>query len=188
MKIPKKLHICLGIDGKRKKEQLAIVIRGGQVIAAARKFYHMDGSVELASSPFVPESGLNRFFHVSKSRAYLAVCYDAFGITRLRLKNKHFDFVINCIHGFASSGGDSDFARKGLAGVAKEWGVNVYASALFAENRSPTNFPGGITWRLGSKSVTKCTYDDIRLTSKNDIVEISLGKCFLQYFSERGRK
>ena len=179
-----KLHVCLGIDGLNKKEQFALSINQSGIIAIARKFYHMDASVKLAITPFDKENNKERFFEINTKKAYLAVCYDAFGISRLKLDNPNCDFILNVVHGFDNSGGDSDFARKGLAGAAKKWGLNVYASAVFANSRNPANWTAGVRWTHGNNSVKDYKYDDIRIHPKVDTFMTAFTTIYLRYYEE----
>ena len=178
------VHVCLGVDGLSKKEQFALCINETGIVAVARKFYHMDNSVQLAASPFEKENGKERFFNIANKTAYLAVCYDAFGISRSKEKRPDFDFVLNLVHGFDNSGGDSDFARKGLAGAAKRWDLNVYASAVFADNRNAANWTSGVRWTHGANSVKDYKYDDIRIQPKVDTYTTDLATIFIRYYDE----
>jgi len=178
------LHVCLGIDGLNKKEQFALAINQKGIIAIARKFYHMDDSVKLATSPFGKENKKERFFQIKDKNAYLAVCYDAFGISRLKLENPNFNFVLNVVHGFDNSGGDSDFARKGLAGAAKKWDVNIFASAVFADNRNASNWTSGVKWTHGDNSVKDYKYEDIRIDPREDIYKTDFTTIFIRYYDE----
>ena len=179
------LFICFGIDGRRKKDQLALVVNRTGIVSAARKFHHMDSSVELADNAFDLEDNKQRYFTIRGKRAYLAVCYDIFGISKFKLENeKKCDFVIGLIHGFGSSGGDSDFARKGLAGVSKQWNVHTYASAVFSDNRNPTNWTSGVEWTHGNASVKDFTYDQIRIDSELKTLTTDIATIYLRYYDE----
>lgn len=179
-----KLHICLGIDGRNKKDQLAITINNSGIIAIGRKFYHMDDSVFLADNPFSTEQGKQRIFQIKEKIAYLAVCYDIFGISKKKLQNiPNCDFIIGLIHKFDYRGGESDFARKGLAGASKQWNINIYASSIF-EDRNPTNWPSGITWRYGDASVKDFKYDQIRIKSQLKILTTDIAKIYLRTYKE----
>ncbi|NCC99693.1 MAG: hypothetical protein EOL95_08365 [Bacteroidia bacterium] len=104
-----KLFVCFGIDGRHKTDQLALTISKDGIIAVARKFHHMDDSINLADNPFSLEHNKQRHFLIKGKRPYLAVCYDIFGISKFKLDNEsNCDFIIGVIHGFGSSGGDSD--------------------------------------------------------------------------------
>jgi predicted amidohydrolase len=181
----KNIFVCFGIDGKCKSDQLALAINYSGIVAIARKFHHMNNSINLADNAFEKENGKERHFIVKDKKAYLAVCYDIFGITHNKLENKsNCDFVIGTIHGFGGSGGDSDFARKGLAGASKQWDVHIYASAVFSDNRNPTNWTSGVEWTHGNKSVNGFTYDDIRIKSKLEIKKTELATIYFRHYIE----
>ena len=155
------------------------------IVAIARKFHHMDNTIQLADSAFALENNKQRHFLIRGKRPYLAVCYDIFGISKFKLDNENnCDFIIGVIHGFGSSGGDSDFARKGLAGAAKQWEVHSYASAVFSDNRNPTNWTSGVEWTHGSASVKDFTYDQIRIDSNLQTVTTDIASVYLRHYDE----
>jgi len=180
------LNICFGIDGRGGDDQLSLSISKEGIVAIARKFHHNGDIIELAETPFSLEQGNPRHFDLNGRRSYLAVCYDVFGIAQTKLENIHNnDFIICTVHGFDSTNkGDVDFARKGLAGASKQWKIHSYASAVFAENRNPTNWPSGVEWKHGDKSVKKFKYDDIKLDKKRDIRIAEIGTLYLDYYEE----
>lgn len=181
----KNIFVCFGIDGKYKSDQLALTINHSGIIAIARKFHHMNNSINLAVNAFAKENGKDRHFIVKDKKAYLAVCYDIFGITHNKLANKDTcDFVVGVIHGFGDSGGDSDFARKGLAGVSKQWNVHTYASAVFSDNKNPTNWTSGVEWTHGDESVKDFTYNDIRIKSELIITKTDLATVYQRHYHE----
>ena len=184
----KNLVICFGVDSiynNKKKDQLALSVNRTGIVSIARKFHHTDNDINLADSAFEIENGKSRCFEIKNKRAYLAVCYDIYGISNHKLKNElGCDFVLGLIHGFGKTGGDSDFARKGLAGAAKQWGCHVYGSAVFSENRNPVNWPSGVEWRHGEESVKGFKYEDIRINGKTKIITTSIAIVYLQYYSE----
>lgn len=160
-----KLTICFGIDGRdgSKADQMGLAINKSGIIAIARKFHHANDEVNLADSPFSEEDGMRRDFIIKGKRPFIAVCYDVYGIAQNKLENTNSnDFVIGLIHEFEKNrGGDSDFARKGLAGASKQWSVNSYASSVFSGNRNPYNWPSGVEWNHGEASVRDLSYDDM---------------------------
>ena len=179
------LFVCFGIDGRHKTDQLALTISKTGIIAIARKFHHMNVSIELANNAFSFEHDKPRYFKIKGKRPYLAVCYDFFGISKFKLDNElNCDFILGVIHGFDSSGGDSDFARKGLAGAAKQWNVHSYASAVFSDNRNPTNWTSGVEWRHGNASVKDFTYDQIRINSNLKMLATDIATIYLRYYDE----
>lgn len=158
------LVVYAGIDGRSKAEQYAITINKSGTVALARKFHHMDNSVALATSPFSKENGFSRTFSLKGKTIYTAVCYDLFGINQQKVENQeNVDIVIGSIHGFDKSGSAVDFARKGLAGVAKQWNVPVFASSVFSNKLNPQNWPSGVEWKHGKASVKGMKYKDIEL-------------------------
>ena len=179
------LNICLGIDGRYKYDQLLLTINRQGIVAIARKFHHMDKSIELADNPFTLKLSKPRHLELKKKKAYLAVCYDIFGIAQTKPENKNnYDFIIGAIHGFGKSDGDSDFARKGLAGASKQWNINSYAYAVFSDNRNPTNWTSGVEWKHGNESVKNFKYEDIRRERKRQILTAEIGTIFLEYYEE----
>lgn len=183
-----KLTICFGIDGRNgsKGDQMGLAINKSGIIAVARKFHHTNDEVNLADSPFSEEDGMRRDFIIKGKRPFIAVCYDVYGIRKKNLENTdNYDFVIGLIHEFEKNrGGDSDFARKGLAGASKQWNVNTYASSVFSGNRNPSNWPSGVEWNHGEASVKDFYYDDIRLENKSKELETDIAKIYLRYFQE----
>jgi hypothetical protein len=179
------LKICFGIDGRRKKDQLAIAIEKTGVISIARKFHHINKEINLSESPFAKEDGQNRYFFIRGKRAYLAVCYDFFSISQKKvINNDKFDFIIGTIHGFGSNGGESDFARKGMAGASKQWEVHSYASAVFSSDRNPDKWPSGVKWHLGQASVKESNYENIRINATKEVLPFSSGEVHLRYYEE----
>lgn len=179
------LFICFGIDGRHKTDQLALTVSKVGIIAVARKFHHMDDSINLADNAFAIEHNKQRHFLIKGKRPYLAVCYDIFGISTFKLNNENnCDFIIGVIHGFGRSGGDSDFARKGLAGASKQWKVHSYASAVFSDNRNPSNWTSGVEWTYGNASVKDFTYDQIRIDSNLKILSTDIATIYLRNYYE----
>lgn len=185
-KLSSKLFVCLGIDGRNKSDQLALTINNTGIIAIARKFHHTNNDICLADNAFSLENGKERQFSVKSKHGYLAVCYDIFGISQLKLQNElKSDFIIGVIHGFGNSGGDSDFARKGLAGASKQWRIHSYASAVFSDNRNPTNWTSGVAWRHGDKSVKDYKYDQIRIDSRLTKLTTDIATIYLRHYEEK---
>lgn len=179
------LFVCFGIDGRDKNDQLALTVNKAGIVAVARKFHHMDNSINLADNAFALEHNKQRHFLVKGKRSYLAVCYDIYGISKYKLRNQsNCDFIIGVIHGFDSRGGDSDFARKGLAGASKQWKVHSYASAVFCDNRNPTNWPTGVEWTHGNASVKDFTYDQIRIDSDLQTLATNIGTVYMRHYGE----
>ena len=182
--------VCLGIDGLKhnlKIDQLGLAISKTGLIAKARKFHHMDNSINLAKNAFSEEGQKSRFFTINNVNFYLAVCYDLYGINHNKLpKSKAPDKIIGMIHGFdlSDKGSAVDFARKAMAGASKQWGSNCYSSAFFAENVSFENWPSGVNWKHDNDSVTSKKYEDIKIDDnyrKNFDSEFSIS---LRYFEK----
>lgn len=188
------LYISLGIDGsikldnegeKTTVDQFVVTINKNGIVAIARKFHHPNNKIKLAETAFEKESGLKRTFTIKGKKAYLAVCYDVFGISQTKLENKaKSDFILASIHGFDKSGGDSDFARKGLAGASKQWGIRSYGAAVFGDNRNPTNWTSGVKWVHGDASVRTFNYDDIRIQSELSTLETDIGTVYMRSYKE----
>lgn len=162
--------VILGVDSLKRKEHMGIAINKCGVISIARKFYHPDGGLILSDGPYDKELGKSRIIEVNGKKFYLAVCWDTFGLNKLKVENTHkVDAVISLIHSFNKSGvgsSSTDFARKGLAGAAKNWKVKVFGSAIFSENRNTENWPCGVKWKHGDKSVGELTYNDIKMKGR----------------------
>jgi len=184
------LFICFGIDGRQKKtDQLALTVNKSGIVAIARKFHPTEQNkidkILLADNPFTKENNKQRDFIIKGKLAYLSVCYDIFGISKRKLENENnYDFIIGVIHGFGKRGGDSDFARKGLAGASKQWKVHSYASAVFSDNRNPINWTAGVKWTYGNASVKDFTYDQIRIDSDLKTLKTEIATVFLRYYHE----
>ena len=182
-----KLVICVGVDGRNSADQLAVAVDKKGIISAARKFYDEGGWVNLAKTAFEKEDGLERTFTINKKKAYVAVCWDAKGIYRNNIAKHECDFLINVIHGFGktTSREDSQFVRKIMAGAAKYWRVHLYAASTFFDDRPHGNWPSGIKWTHGEKSVNDFTYKDISIKPESEnSINTNLGKIYLSYYYE----
>src|SRR5207249_2238340 len=145
--------ICVGIDGRVFQDQTAIAIRQEGRISIARKFHPTAdeaGLISLAQDYLAPEDAVPRVFTVSDKKFYLCVCYDVFGIHHNGLNNPGVDAALTLAHRFCRKGegmsGDVDFARKGLAGAAKQWACPVFGSVVFVDRHVPPNWPSGVLW------------------------------------------
>lgn len=164
--------VCVGVDGRNDKDQIAIAVSKNGIIAAARKFFPTDdekGYIEVAESPFTGEMGLPRMFSVMGRQVYLAVCYDGFGIRKMQLNNPGVDIVVDLAHGFYNRGeggsGDVYFAKHGFAGTSKQWRCPVVGSATFFGRRIPPNWPSFVLWNQGRKGTKEWSYADNPLAS-----------------------
>lgn len=169
---------CVGVDGRNSRDQLGVVLSRKGIIAIGRKFYpaSAEAHVRVVAAPdhLSAENGKPRIFEHGGARFYIAVCNDVFGLPHLWLENPGVDAVLAPVHGFCRRGegpsGDSDFARKGLAGASKQWGCPVFAGAVFFQRDIPEAWPSGVMWDKGEMSVKKWRYADNAL---KPIVEVS---------------
>ena len=172
--------VCVGVDALSQKDQFAIALNKDGVLAMARKFFPTDdeaGVINLAGDPFSGESKYPRTFLVKGKMAYLAVCYDSFGIRKKSVKRQNIDLIVNLIHGFNPKGesgsGDVYFAKHGLAGSSKQWGCPTYAAAVFSRCNVPPNWPTGVMWNQGIKSTQKWKYVENTITQPEPLIVTS---------------
>jgi hypothetical protein len=168
--------VCVGVDALSQKDQFAIALNKDGVLAMARKFFPTDveaGVINLASDPFSGESKYPRTFLVKGKMAYLAVCYDSFGIRKTSVKRQNIDLIVNLIHGFNPKGksgsGDVYFAKHGLAGSSKQWGCPAYGAAVFSHRNVPSNWPTGVMWNQGDKSTLEWKYVENALVQPDSL-------------------
>lgn len=159
--------LAIGIDASDQRDQLAIALNRDGILARARKFFPTDderGNINLADDPFVGEIGQPRTFMLKGKKAYLAICYDSFGIRKKKVKRPAVDLIVNLVHGFypPSEGGSGDvyFAKHGFAGSSKQWRCPTFAAAVFFDRKVPTNWPTGVMWNQGSKSTQNWKYSE----------------------------
>lgn len=172
--------VCVGIDGRSGKDQVGVAVNQQGIIAIGRKFYptdqEWDNGIEPAEGYFEQEGGHSRVFRAGGRSYYVAVCYDIFGIRHEELENPGVDVVLGLIHGFCRKGegpsGDVDFARKGLAGAARQWGCPAYASAVFWGRSVPEAWPSGIEWNQGDASVKNWKYEQNPLEWDEERLEV----------------
>jgi len=118
------LRICLGIDGNRGLDQMALLFTRSGLEGIGRKFYPTDiEKIDEAESFLSLEQGYERVFHLKHKKFYMAVCYDSFGLKKMNLKNPKVDVILDLVHQFRPKGkgnsGDVFFARHGFAGASK---------------------------------------------------------------------
>jgi hypothetical protein len=161
------LIICVGIDCNYSENQLAVAVGKDGIRAFGRKFYPTEDekeTVKLADSYLDEELNYKRIFEVKGRKAYLAVCYDSFGIRKKKLENPGVDFVLNMIHRFVPKGeggsGEVYFAKHGLAGASKQWNCPVFGAAMFKRREVPINWPTGVIWNQGDISTKFWKYSD----------------------------
>jgi hypothetical protein len=163
--------ICLGIDGKydegkdQSKDQIAIAIGKHGIQAIGRKFHPTKGEkgvIKTARDYSSMEEGKPRVFSLNGKRYFLAVCYDSFGIRQERIPNFGIDVILDLVHGFGGGYGKGHpyFARHGFAEASREWGCLVFGAAVFSHPIKPKNWPSGVYWNKGNKSLKKWKYKD----------------------------
>ncbi len=160
-----KTVICLGIDGRHSKDQIALAIDREGIVAAGRKFHPAPGEdIGAAASVTAAEDDYPRMFRVKGKTAFLAVCYDGFGIRQKHLSNPGVDIILDLVHGFNPIGegdsGDVYFAKHGFAGSSKQWRCPTFGAAVFFDRNVPPNWPTGVSWNQGEKSTQKWHYDE----------------------------
>jgi len=163
----RKSIVCFGVDGRESKDQVAAAVWAHGLLSLARKFHPTNEEkdfIEAASGPDAEEGDHSRIFEVAGKRAFLAVCYDGFGIRHRALPNPGVDLVLDLIHRFNPKGqggsGDVYFAKHGLAGSSKQWGCPAFGAAVFFNRPIPMSWPTGVLWNQGSKSTQRWKYSD----------------------------
>jgi len=163
--------VCFGIDGRatkdQVKDQIAVAIGSNGVIASARKYHptdEEDGFIDVAPDPFIGEGKYSRMFEIAGRRAFLAVCYDSFGIRQRSLSNPDIGIIINLVHKFNPKGEGSSsegyFAKHGFAGSSREWGCPTFGAAVFFNRTIPPRWPTGVLWNQGVKEIKYWKYSD----------------------------
>lgn len=168
---------CFGIDGRGSKDQLAIAVTKNEIIGVGRKFHPTNYErerISFAKNYTHGDSGYSRIIDIKGRKAFLAVCYDGFGISQNKLKNPGVDLVFNLVHGFYPRGeggsGDVDFARKGFAGASKQWGCPVFGAAVFFDRPIPGKWPTGVSWKSGDISTRAWRYSYNTVSPKAEFV------------------
>ncbi|CAK7037031.1 hypothetical protein [Tissierella sp.] len=183
--------VCLGIDGRKGKDQIGLAINKLGIISVGRKFYPTDsekGFILAAKDYLADEGGYSRLVEVKNRKFYLSICYDGFGIRKLNLSNPGVDGVINLVHGFHRQGfggsGEVYFAKHGFAGTSKQWGCVTFGSATFFNRHIPENWPAAVLWNQGHKSTSQWKYTDnaiqpvneVAVQAKNEIAKVRIYK------------
>lgn len=157
--------LCVGIDAFDSEDQLALALNKDGMLAMARKFFptrEESPYIRLAGSPYIGERNHERTFMIRDKKAYLAICYDSFGIRHQKVQGIGADLIVNLVHGFYPPGeggsGDVYFAKHGFAGASKQWGCPTYAAAVFFNRSVPPNWPTGVLWNQGSKNTKDWKY------------------------------
>lgn len=169
--IPGNIIVCFGIDGSEDPEgyardQIAVAADRTGIIALGRKFHPQKGErnhVNLAGGFNVLEDGKCRIFRFLEKSYYLAMCYDSFGIKNLDIKNPGVQGIIELAHRFNprphERSGESDFARHGFAGIARQWNCTAYGTGVFFRRRVPERWPTGVIWNQGTISTKDWKYE-----------------------------
>ncbi len=166
-----KAIVCFGVDAQGSMDQFAVAITEDGILALGKKFFptvNEDGYINLASDAHAGDAGFPRTFTVKGKKAYLAVCYDSFGIKKKHVPRNGVDIILNLVHEFGPAGqvggGDVFFARHGFAGCSREWNCPTFAAVVFSERKVPLNWPTGILWTLGSKTTKAWHYSDNQIS------------------------
>ncbi|MDK2942875.1 MAG: hypothetical protein PWP56_2388 [Acetobacterium sp.] len=181
--------VCLGIDGRNDKDQLALAVDRNGIISLARKFYPTDGerdSIDLAINYLSLENGFERMIKIKGKRLYMAVCYDVYGIKER--ENPNVDGILNLVHRFNPKGygssGESYFAKNGFAGASKHWKCPVFGAVTFFMRNIPEKWPSGVLWNQGNKEVKAWRYDDNGINPINEVeVNFDNEQALIRYFS-----
>ena len=178
--------ICLGIDGRNGKDQIAIAISKEGIKAIGRKFYPASqekGCVELANDYLSKEENKSRIFDLNGRKYFLCACYDSFGIKHNELQNPNIDIILDLIHGFYPKESEANFARHGLAGASNQWKCPVFAATVFFK-LIPKNWPSGIYWDKGKTYSSACTYESISIRPINEMsLDISEGLALVRIYN-----
>lgn len=185
-------RVCLGIDGRSGKDQLAVAVSKDGIEALGRKYNPTDSErayIQAAPGHLSLEHGYARVFTFLGRRWYMAVCYDVFGISQQRLSNPGVDVVVVAAHQFWPRGkgdsGDNYFARLGFAGASKQWGCPVFGTAVFF-GKDPGRWPTGIVWRSGARLPRQCRYADNQLWPSDEVcVTSDYSKALIRKFDLR---
>jgi len=183
--------VCLGVDGRGYRDQLAMAIGKEGILAVARKFHAAPNEqINLAKAPLVAESYFPRIFSFNRIRYFLAVCYDSFGIRHRRLPNPEVDVVLNLVHQFNPSSermsNERNFARHGFAGASRQWNCLVFGSAVFFHRRVSESWPTGVYWDQGDRSTMEWKYNDNAIRVMESIRKnIPEGEALIRFYDIR---
>jgi hypothetical protein len=192
-----RIAVTFGVDGRRHKDQLGVALDArGAVVGMARKFYptrEEKGKLAAAASWDAKEDGFPRIAMLFGRRFFLAVCYDAFGIKKRHLRNPGVDAVLDHVHLFNPRGtrnsGDVLFARHGLGGASRQWGIPVFAAVRFVKRTVPEKWPSGVLWKgTKSRSTLETAYARIAIPPERTLlVPTVAGRCVVRIFPPLNR-
>jgi hypothetical protein len=160
--------VCIGIDGRvtqYAKDQIAIAISKKDIEAIGRKFCSAPDEekyVDVAKSYLSTEDGKSRVFKLNGRKYFLCACYDCFGIRKRGISNFGIDVILDLVHGFGGDYGKGApyFAKLGFSWTSKLWNCFVFGAAVFFHPIKPKNWPSGVYWNQGNKSIRKWKYED----------------------------
>jgi hypothetical protein len=170
-----KTTVCFGIDGRDSIDQIAVAVTKAGIVGVGRKFHPTSDEkerIQLANSYTEGDSGYPRIININGKNAFLAVCYDGFGIRQRHLENPGVQLVFDLVHGFMPIGeegsGEVYFAKHGFAGSSKQWKCPVFGAAVFFNREIPQKWPTGVVWNQGTKSTKKWRYIDNPMLPQNE--------------------
>lgn len=160
--------VCIGIDGRvtqHAKDQIGIAISKKGIEAIGRKFCSApdeEKHVDVAKSYLSTEDGKSRVFELNGRKYFLCACYDCFGIRKRGISNFGIDVILDLVHGFGGDYGKGTpyFAKLGFSWTSKLWNCVVFGAAVFFHPIKPKNWPSGVYWNQGNKSIRKWKYED----------------------------
>jgi len=171
--------VCVGVDGRDGKDQVALAINSNGIIAAGRKFYPTQEEinyVDLATNYMSEEDGYSRVFRLGEKTFFLAICYDSFGIKKINTENPGVDAILNLVHGFYPVGqggsGVGYFARYGFAGASKQWGCPIFGAAVFFNRQVPKRWPTGVFFDESIDDIKVWKYEH-NLISQTEVIEVA---------------
>ena len=121
-----------------------------------------DAIAKWLNSTHTCQKGRPRIFTFGGQQYYLAVCYDGFGMKRVKRTGAPvIHGIINLVHFFTpprnEGAGAGYFARYGFAGASKAWQCPVYAAVRFG-GPIQENWPTGVLWDQGDLDAKRWTY------------------------------
>jgi hypothetical protein len=191
-----KTVVCFGIDGRGTKDkipvdQIAVAVTQAGIVGVGRKFHptkYEKEITQLANSYTEGDFGYPRIINVKGKKAFLAVCYDGFGIRQKKLANPGIQLVFDLVHRFEPLGeegsGEVYFAKHGFAGSSRQWKCPVFGAAVFFSREIPRNWPTGVVWNQGNKSTKDWCYKDNPLCPQKEFtIKRANEVAFIRMFS-----